>query len=106
MVYISLIHFQIRRTQTILCFYNIGIESNLIAEYLVDPDNNLKLEDESRYRYENQYKSKKTQSTFNPVEITIKKNKHIIIRTQTQPKHNPKTTQTQPKHNLFFYGEI
>tara|TARA_B100000212_G_C27064996_1_gene401454 strand:- start:175 stop:357 length:183 start_codon:yes stop_codon:yes gene_type:complete len=54
-------------------FYNLGIESNLIAEYLVDPDNNLKLEDESRYIYENRYKSKKTQSTFNPVEITIKK---------------------------------
>ena len=35
-------------------FYNLGIESNLIAEYLVDPDNNLKLEDESRYWYENQ----------------------------------------------------
>ena len=34
-----------------LYFYNLGIESNLISEYLVDPDNNLKLKDESRYRY-------------------------------------------------------
>ena len=60
MVYISLTHFQIRRTQTRLYFYNIGIESNLIAEYLVDPDNNLKLDDESRYGYENRNKSKIT----------------------------------------------
>ena len=60
MVYISLTHFQIRRTQTSLYFYNIGIESNLIAEYLVDPDNNLKLDDESRYGYENRNKSKIT----------------------------------------------
>ena len=56
-------------------FYSLRIESNLISEYLVDPDNNLKLEDESRYRYENRNKPKITQSTFTPVEITIKKTK-------------------------------
>ena len=55
-------------------FYNLGIESNLIAEYLVDPDSNLKQEDESRYRYENRNKSQITQSKFTPVEITIKTN--------------------------------
>ena len=56
-----------------LYFYNLGIESNLITEYLVDPDSNLILEDESRYRYENRNKSKIIQSTFTPVEMTIKK---------------------------------
>ena len=50
--------------------YNLGIGSNLIAEYLVDPDNNLKLEDESRYKYEHRNKSKITQSLFAQVEIT------------------------------------
>ena len=57
-----------------LYFYNLGIESNLITEYLVDPDSNLILEDESRYRYENRNKSQITQSKFTPVEITIKTN--------------------------------
>ena len=65
MVYVFLSHFQIRITQTMLYFYNLGIEPKLIAEYIVDPDNNLKLEEEARYRYENLNKSKITQSISN-----------------------------------------
>ena len=36
-----------------LYFYNLGIQPKLIAEYIVDPDNNKKIEEEARYRYEN-----------------------------------------------------
>ena len=31
----------------------IGIQTKLIDEYIVDPDNNKKIEEEARYRYEN-----------------------------------------------------
>ena len=32
-------------------FYNLGIEPKLIADYILDPENNRKIEEEALYRY-------------------------------------------------------
>ena len=50
-IYVFIIHYQVRETQTMMNFYNLGIEPKLIADYILDPDNNKKIEEEALYRY-------------------------------------------------------
>ena len=49
-IYVFIIHYQVRETQTMMNFYNLGIEPKLIADYIVDPENNKKIEEEAIYR--------------------------------------------------------
>ena len=50
-IYVFIIHYQVRETQTMMNFYNLGIEPKLIADYILDPENNKKIEEEALYRY-------------------------------------------------------
>lgn len=62
LVYVFIIHFQIRRTQTMLYLYECKLEPKLIAEYLVDPEKNSKSLEETFYRSQESNKSKITYS--------------------------------------------
>ena len=49
-IYVFIIHYQVRETQTMMNFYNLGIEPKLIADYIIDPEKNKKIEEEAIYR--------------------------------------------------------
>lgn len=57
LIYVFIIHFQIRRTQTMLYLYECKLEPKLIAEYIVDPEKNSKLLEETFYRSQESNKS-------------------------------------------------